>query len=158
MIGLQIRPFLRSFFITKICLTESDYACSIKEKDYSCRLEGGTGYGLQNFRQRMEGDGNSLGEGRSHAKRGDGCPDGGVEQKHGVYLSEHKGLVAAEGSPKRYAAVIGREECVRQEEESFLNKVYHGSAGKLVAAFVEEGRLTEKEKAMLKQLLEGMDV
>ena len=71
---------------------------------------------------------------------------------------EHKGLVAAEGSPKRYAAVIGREECVRQEEESFLNKVYHGSAGKLVAAFVEEGRLTEKEKAMLKQLLEGMDV
>ena len=42
---------------------------------------------------------------------------------------EHKGLVAAEGSPKRYAAVIGREECVRQEEESFLNKVYHGSAG-----------------------------
>ena len=72
--------------------------------------------------------------------------------------TEHKGLVAAEGSPKRYAAVIGREECVRQEEESFLNKVYHGSAGKLVAAFVEEGRLTEKEKAMLKQLLEGMDV
>ena len=65
---------------------------------------------------------------------------------------EHK------GSPKRYVAVIGREECVRQEEESFLNKVYHGSAGKLVAAFVEEGRLTEKEKAMLKQLLEGMDV
>ena len=58
---------------------------------------------------------------------------------------EHKGLVVAEGSPKRYA-------------ESFLNKVYHGSAGKLVAAFVEEGRLTEKEKAMLKQLLEGMDV
>lgn len=71
---------------------------------------------------------------------------------------EHKGLVAAEGSPKRYAAVIGREECVRQEEEGFLNKVYHGSAGKLVAAFVEEGRLTEKEKEMLKRLLEGMDV
>ena len=38
MIGLQIRPFLRSFFITKICLTELDYTCSIKEKDYSCRL------------------------------------------------------------------------------------------------------------------------
>ena len=43
---------------------------------------------------------------------------------------------------------------------TFLSRleVYHGSAGKLVAAFVEEGRLTEKEKAMLKQLLEGMDV
>ena len=76
-----------------------------------------------------------------------------------TFLSRlEQGLVAAEGSPKRYAAVIGREACVRPEEESFLNKVYHGSAGKLVAAFVEEGRLTEKEKAMLKQLLEGMDV
>ena len=71
---------------------------------------------------------------------------------------EHKSLVAAEGSPKRYAAIIGREECVRQEEESFLNKVYHGSAGQLVAAFVGEGRLTEKDRAMLKQLLEEMDV
>ena len=43
---MRVRPFRRSFFITKICLTESDYTCSIKEKDYSCRLEGGTGYGL----------------------------------------------------------------------------------------------------------------
>ena len=43
---MRVRPFRRSFFITKICLTESAYTCSIKEKDYSCRLEGGTGYGL----------------------------------------------------------------------------------------------------------------
>ena len=38
---------------------------------------------------------------------------------------------------------------------TFLSRLEHKG---LVAAFVEEGRLTEKEKAMLKQLLEGMDV
>lgn len=31
-IGLQLRPFRRSFFYGKICLTESDYTCSIKER------------------------------------------------------------------------------------------------------------------------------
>ncbi|MBQ9091373.1 MAG: BlaI/MecI/CopY family transcriptional regulator [Anaerotignum sp.] len=71
---------------------------------------------------------------------------------------ENKGLVTAVGSPKRYRAAVSREECVAQEEETFLNKVYHGSAGKMVAAFVEEGRLTPKEVEELRRLLEGMDV
>lgn len=71
---------------------------------------------------------------------------------------ENKGLVLAKGSPKQYRVAVSREECVFQEEESFLNKVYHGSAGKMVAAFVEEGRLTPKEVKELKRLLEGMEV
>lgn len=71
---------------------------------------------------------------------------------------EHKGLVTAEGSPKQYRAAVSREACVAREEESFLNKVYHGSAGRMVAAFVEEGRLTPDEVEALKRLLEGMDV
>lgn len=71
---------------------------------------------------------------------------------------ENKGLVAAEGTPKQYQASVSREDCVAQEEENFLNKVYHGSAGKMVAAFVEEGRLTQQEMEELRRLLEGMDV
>ena len=71
---------------------------------------------------------------------------------------EHKGLVAAEGTPKQYFPAVSREDCVAQEEENFLNKVYHGSASKMVAAFVEEGRLTPKEVEELKRLLEGMQV
>ncbi|MBQ3031701.1 MAG: BlaI/MecI/CopY family transcriptional regulator [Anaerotignum sp.] len=71
---------------------------------------------------------------------------------------ENKGLIDAEGSPKQYRAAVSREECVSQEEENFLNKVYRGSAGKMVAAFVEEGRLTPAEMEELKRLLEGMNV
>lgn len=71
---------------------------------------------------------------------------------------EHKGMVQSSGSPKRYWASVRREDCVEQEQESFLNKIYHGSAGKMVTAFVEEGKLTAEEVEELKRLLEGMDV
>lgn len=71
---------------------------------------------------------------------------------------EQKGLVAAEGSPKQYRAAVSREECVAREEESFLNKIYHGSAGKMVTAFLQEGRLSADEVEELKKLLEGMDL
>ncbi len=71
---------------------------------------------------------------------------------------EHKGMVESSGSPKAYRAAVKREDCVEQEQESFLNKIYHGSAGKMVTAFVEEGKLTAKEVEELKRLLEGMDV
>ena len=142
-------------------MTESAYTCNIKEKDYNCRLEGGSDmdYKISDSEWKVM---EILWEkgAATQSEVMDALTEGWNKNTVYTFLSrlEHKGLVAAEGSPKRYAAVIGREECVRQEEESFLNKVYHGSAGKLVAAFVEEGRLTEKEKAILKQLLEGMDV
>jgi len=71
---------------------------------------------------------------------------------------EQKGLVAAEGTPKQYRAVVSREDCVAQEEENFLNKIYHGSAGKMVTAFLQEGRLTADEVEELKKLLEGMEI
>lgn len=71
---------------------------------------------------------------------------------------EQKGLVAAEGTPKQFRAVVSREDCVAQEEENFLNKIYHGSAGKMVTAFLQEGRLTANEVEELKKLLEGMEV
>lgn len=71
---------------------------------------------------------------------------------------EQKGLVAAEGTPKQFRAVVSREDCVAQEEENFLNKIYHGSAGKMVTAFLQEGRLTADEVEELKKLLEGMEI
>lgn len=72
---------------------------------------------------------------------------------------EQKGVVTAtETTPKRYRAAVLRADCAAQEEESFLNKLYQGSAGRMVAAFVQEGRLSGDEVAELKRLLEGMDV
>lgn len=75
-----------------------------------------------------------------------------------LHRLEQKGIVKSGGSPKQYQAAVGREECVEQEQKNFLDKLYHGSAGRMVTAFLEKGKLTEKEVEDLKQLLEGMDV
>lgn len=62
--------------------------------------------------------------------------------------------VDKERSPHVYRAIVSREECVKQERESFLQRVYRGSVGNMVAAFVKEGQLTEAEVEELRKLLE----
>lgn len=62
--------------------------------------------------------------------------------------------VDKERSPHVYRAIVLREECVKQERESFLQRVYRGSVGNMVAAFVKEGQLTEAEVEELRKLLE----
>jgi predicted transcriptional regulator len=39
-----------------------------------------------------------------------------------------------------------------------VDRVYHGSAGRLVAAFVKDGSLTPEERAQLRKLLDEMEV
>lgn len=70
-----------------------------------------------------------------------------------------KGLVFAdrEAVPHRYRPLVSRTTCVRKEQESFLDKVFGGSAGLLVSAFVKEGKLTKEEREELRKLLEEMD-
>lgn len=70
-----------------------------------------------------------------------------------------KGLVQTDKTvqPHEYQALVSREDCVRQEEQNFLDKLFQGSAGKLVTSFVKQGRLTEKEREDLKKLLEELD-
>ena len=59
-----------------------------------------------------------------------------------TYLTrmETKGLVTInkEASPHLYRATIDRESCQQKERESFLNRVYSGSTGDLIAAFLKE--------------------
>lgn len=62
-----------------------------------------------------------------------------------------------ESFPHIYKAAIAREECERQERESFLQRVYRGSVGNMVAAFVKDNRLSEKEIEELRKLLDGMN-
>ncbi len=70
-----------------------------------------------------------------------------------------KGLVEALGeTPKHYRAALSREDCVRQEERTLVDRAYGGSAGKLVAAFVRSGSLSKEEREQLKQLLDEMEV
>ena len=79
-----------------------------------------------------------------------------------TYLTrmEKKGLVTIdkEGYPHRYRAALDRETCMAQERQSFLDRVYRGSAGDLVAAFLKESPLSAEERDRLKALLDDMEV
>lgn len=79
-----------------------------------------------------------------------------------TYLTrmEAKGLVRIEKDtvPHRYEAGIDREACRKQERKQFLDRVYQGAAGDLVAAFLKEGRLSAQEREELRKLLDEMEV
>ena len=71
-----------------------------------------------------------------------------------------KGAIGAETSGRyyRYYPIAAEEDCVRQETESFVDRVFEGSAVKLFAAFTGSRKLSPKERreieAMLKKLEE----
>ena len=79
-----------------------------------------------------------------------------------TYLTrmESKGLVRIdkEVSPHVYHAVINRESCQQQERQSFLHRVYSGSAEDLIAAFLKDSALSPEEAKRLRSLLDNMEV
>ncbi len=79
-----------------------------------------------------------------------------------TYLTrmESKGLVKIDKkvSPHLYCATIDRESCQQKERESFLNRVYSGSTGDLIAAFLKEERISQEEIENLRQILDNMEV
>ena len=68
-----------------------------------------------------------------------------LDAKKAVYYEE--GLRA-----KQYYPAVSREEAIREESESVLEKV--GSVGLLMSAMVESRRLTESDLAELSAILE----
>lgn len=79
-----------------------------------------------------------------------------------TYLTrmESKGLVKInkETSPHIYYAVLDRESCQQKERQSFLNRVYSGSAGELIAAFLKEEPISQAERERLRKILDDMEV
>jgi len=79
-----------------------------------------------------------------------------------TYLTrmEAKGLVAIDktASPHRYRAALDRRDCQAQARHSFLHRVYQGSAGDLVAAFLKEEPISPEERETLRRLLDEMEV
>lgn len=70
-----------------------------------------------------------------------------------------KGLVLAdEDSPRRYRPGVDREQCADGQRRDLVERVYQGSAGRLVAAFVRDGSLTREERDELRRLLDEMEV
>ena len=74
-----------------------------------------------------------------------------------VHRLVEKGAVGVSGTPRayRYAALVSREECVRAENRSFLNRLYGGAVKPMLAAFLREEQLTPEDVEELKRLLDG---
>ncbi len=79
-----------------------------------------------------------------------------------TYLTrmEGKALVTIDKSryPHVYRAALDRDACQTMERRSFLSRVYQGSAGELVAAFLREETLSAEERERLRKLLDEMEV
>lgn len=79
-----------------------------------------------------------------------------------TYLTrlEKKGAVSIDKSaaPHRYYPAVSREECSAAARHNLVQRVYHGSAGKMVAAFVQDGSLTAEDRDQLRRLLDQMEV
>lgn len=67
-----------------------------------------------------------------------------------------KGLISCDssGRMKNYTPLVGREDAVGKETDSFLKRVYQGSVSMLVNGFVERQKLTSGELAELRQILD----
>ena len=66
-----------------------------------------------------------------------------------------KGALSAEAQGKRYLyrAAVRREQCVRAESRSFLQRVFAGAAGPMLVQFVSQAELTEAEIEELQRVL-----
>jgi BlaI family penicillinase repressor len=58
-----------------------------------------------------------------------------------------------DGARYVYRAAVSRRRCVRQKGRSFLNKVFGGDVGALLAHFVENASLDRDQFEQLQQLL-----
>ena len=70
-----------------------------------------------------------------------------------------KGAIAAEKDGRRYlyAPVLQRDAWVQGESESLLERVFGGRVAPLVAHFSEQRKLSRKDIAELRKLLEELD-
>ncbi|QOR35265.1 BlaI/MecI/CopY family transcriptional regulator [Clostridium sp. 'deep sea'] len=66
-----------------------------------------------------------------------------------------KGVVGVEKEKfNMYFPLKTKEQCVKEETNRFLNKIYNGSLGLLVASFAKTNKLSDQDISALKDLLE----
>lgn len=79
-----------------------------------------------------------------------------------TYLTrmEAKGLVRIDKdlTPHIYYAMLDRKSCQQKERQSFLSRVYRGSAGDLIAAFLKDEPISQDERERLRKILDDMEV
>lgn len=71
----------------------------------------------------------------------------------------NKGAIRAEKDGRRYlySPVLAREAWVGEQSESLVKRLFGGRVAPLVAHFSEHGRLTKKDIAELRRLIETLD-
>jgi BlaI family penicillinase repressor len=70
-----------------------------------------------------------------------------------------KGVLAHEVEGKRYLyrPLVSRERCATEASESFLERVFGGSAAPMIAHLVRNAKLSEDEIAKLRAVLEAAE-
>lgn len=61
--------------------------------------------------------------------------------------------VRRDGKANVYAPKLTREQCVRRESDTFLQRVFRGAAGPMLAHFCERADLTDAEIVQLRKIL-----
>ena len=62
--------------------------------------------------------------------------------------------VRRDGKANVYVPRLSREQCVRQESDTFLKRIFRGAAGPMLAHFCERADLSGEEIARLRAILE----
>ena len=62
-----------------------------------------------------------------------------------------------EGRKYRYFPAVSREQCVKDERRSFVQRVYGGTVTPMLAAFIEDARLSSEDINELKRMLDEKD-
>lgn len=62
-----------------------------------------------------------------------------------------------EGRRYRYFPAVNQEQCVREERRSFVQRVYGGTVTPMLAAFIEDAKLSSDDIDELKRMLDEKD-
>lgn len=67
-----------------------------------------------------------------------------------------KGVLGYEERDRAYVyyPLIDEEECIKAENNSFLERVYDGSLGMMLVTFIKQAKLTDREIEELKRILD----
>ncbi|MBN2317154.1 MAG: BlaI/MecI/CopY family transcriptional regulator [Sedimentisphaerales bacterium] len=69
-------------------------------------------------------------------------------------LNKHALEFDKEGKEYRYSPTITEQQCTKHERVSFLKRVYGGATKPMIAAFIEDAKLSKDDIAELKMMLE----
>lgn len=71
----------------------------------------------------------------------------------------NKELVKADTSTGvyKYYAIIDKENCVKEEARSFLDRIYKGSISQFISSFAKSGEISKKEKIEILEIISSME-